>query len=87
MPPATTNRVLIVEENPELAAQQRHRLEGAGHTVLTTSTAEGALTLMRQQPVDLILAAHQLHGFDGLAFLSESKSAGLRPAGHPGDGL
>jgi two-component system cell cycle sensor histidine kinase/response regulator CckA len=75
MAQATANRVLIVEADAELARRQRQRLESAGCTVLAADTPPAALALLRQQEVDLILAAAS--GLEGLAFLDELKSAGF----------
>ena len=59
-------RVLIVEDNAANLKLATFLLQSAGHTVLSTTDAEAALTLARDQQPDLILMDIQLPGMDGL---------------------
>jgi two-component system cell cycle response regulator DivK len=58
--------ILIVEDNPANMALATFLLESVGHTVLSTTDAEHALTLAREEQPDLILMDIQLPGMDGL---------------------
>ena len=58
--------VLIVEDNAANLKLATFLLQSAGHTVLSTTDAEAALTLARDQQPDLILMDIQLPGMDGL---------------------
>ena len=59
-------KVLIVEDNRANMKLAVFLLESAGHTVLSATDAEAALTLARDGQPDLILMDIQLPGIDGL---------------------
>jgi len=59
-------KVLVVEDNPANMKLAVFLLRSAGHTVLSTTSAEAALTLAREEQPDLILMDIQLPGIDGL---------------------
>src|SRR5262245_26676184 len=52
--------ILIVEDDAGVARLEGRRLERAGYSVFTTSTAAEALRLLERQPVDLILLDYRL---------------------------
>ena len=58
--------VLIVEDTPANMKLAVFLLQTAGHTVISTTDAEAALTLARDEKPDLILMDIQLPGMDGL---------------------
>ena len=58
--------VLIVEDNPTNMTLAVFLLQSAGHTVLSATDAEAALTLARDEQPHLILMDIQLPGMDGL---------------------
>jgi two-component system cell cycle response regulator DivK len=64
-PPEVTT-VLIVEDTPANMKLAVFLLQTAGHTVISTTDAEAALTLARDEKPDLILMDIQLPGMDGL---------------------
>ncbi len=50
-----SQRILVVEEEPDIARLLRMMLEDEGYTVLLASSLEAATTQLAQTPVDLVL--------------------------------
>jgi PAS domain S-box-containing protein len=70
--------VLIVDDDPGIAALERARLEQAGYRVVAAETADGALRALGAEAVDLILLDYRLpDGVDGLEFYARVKAAGF----------
>jgi DNA-binding response OmpR family regulator len=59
-------RVLVAEDDPDIAALIRHALERAGYGVDVRPTGPEALAYARAQPPDLIVLDLMLPGMDGL---------------------
>ena len=59
-------KVLIIEDNAANMALAVFLLRSAGHTVLSYTNAEAALTVAHDAAPDLILMDIQLPGMDGL---------------------
>ncbi len=59
-------KVLVVEDNVANMTLTKFLLELAGHSVLTATDAESALTVARREQPNLILMDIQLPGMDGL---------------------
>lgn len=59
-------KILIVEDNPANMTLAVFLLQSVGHTVLSATDAEAALTLAREEHPALILMDIQLPGIDGL---------------------
>lgn len=75
----TMDRVLIVEDDPQVAQINRGYLEVLGFTVVgTASNAQQALDLLEQQPVDLVMLDIYLPGGNGLDVLRQLR-AGSKP--------
>jgi len=66
IPPIRTRGVLVVEDDPDLQWQLARMLTVRGNRVVGTSSAEGALELMKQWPVDLVLVDDVLPGMSGM---------------------
>ena len=66
--PAT---ILVVDDQPSMLALLQHQVRSAGFTVVTATRVQEALSLLRQQPVDLILSDLIMPDLDGLAFLAQ----------------
>ena len=60
-------KILVVEDNAANMKLAIFLLESAGHTVLSATNAEVALTVAREERPTLILMDIQLPGIDGLA--------------------
>jgi two-component system cell cycle response regulator DivK len=59
-------KILVVEDNPANMRLAVFLLCSAGHTVLSATSAEAALTVADEEQPDLILMDIQLPGIDGL---------------------
>lgn len=66
IPPTRTRGVLVVEDDPDLQWQLARMLTVRGNRVVGTSSAEGAIELMKQWPVDLVLVDDGLPGMSGM---------------------
>ena len=60
------SRVLVVEDNADIAGLVRHALEKAGHTVETRATGTDGLAYARERVPDLVVLDLMLPGMDGL---------------------
>lgn len=58
--------VLVVEPDPEVQVQMARTLRREGHRVVGTSSGDGALALVSQWDVDLILISEDLPGRAGI---------------------
>jgi len=58
--------ILVVEDDPDLQWHLARMLTVQGHRVVGTSSGDGALALVSQWPVDLILVDEELPGMNGL---------------------
>lgn len=66
IPPTRMRGVLVVEDDPDLQWKLARMLTLRGNRVVGTSSAEGALELLRQWPVDLVLVDDDLPGMSGV---------------------
>ena len=59
-------KILIVEDDPDILGLVRHHLGKAGHQVIATDSAEGALTILSEKdPPNIALLDVSLPGMDG----------------------
>jgi two-component system, OmpR family, alkaline phosphatase synthesis response regulator PhoP len=65
------SRILIVEDDPDLARGLRSNLEIEGHEAHVMRDGRAALELLRRSPPDLVVLDLMLPGLDGLRVLSE----------------
>ncbi len=63
----TRQRILLVDDEPEILGYLKRGLTFEGFTVLTAADGETALALAMQQPPDLVILDIMLPGLDGLA--------------------
>jgi DNA-binding response OmpR family regulator len=59
-------RLLVVEDNTDIADLIRHYLERAGHTVQLLTTGRDVAATVKKQPSDLVVLDVMLPGMDGL---------------------
>jgi DNA-binding response OmpR family regulator len=65
--PALRSRILVVEDEPDVAALIKHTLDRSGDVdVAIANTGEAALKSTSDRPPDLIILDLNLPGFDGL---------------------
>jgi DNA-binding response OmpR family regulator len=62
----SVSRVLVVEDNADIAELLRHSLERAGHAVETRATGSDGLAYARERVPDLVVLDLMLPGMDGM---------------------
>jgi two-component system, OmpR family, response regulator len=67
------SKVLIVEDQPSMAAMVRHHVEGAGFEVITASEVESAWELLVAEAPDAAIVDIELPGKDGWDLISRSR--------------
>jgi DNA-binding response OmpR family regulator len=60
------SKILVVEDDPDIAELIRHYLQKNGHTVQLSATGSGVLARLRADPVDLVVLDLMLPEVDGL---------------------
>src|SRR5438132_9496878 len=70
------DRILIIEDDPEVARLQQRCLERAGFEVLTAQTSSGGMRRVRLGGIDLVVLDHELPELDGLEVREQLKNAG-----------
>jgi len=60
------SRILVVEDDPDIADLLRHFLERAGHEVHVLTQGQDTLPYLRERPSDLLILDRMLPGMDGL---------------------
>ena len=60
-------RILVVEDDPDIAELIVHYLEKAGHTTERLSSGADVMPRLRSTPVDLVVLDLMLPGMDGMA--------------------
>jgi len=76
LPPSRRRRVLVIEDNPDVLAALRSKLELDGHTVSTAADGvEGLTRLLRQQP-EVSIVDIGLPGLTGYEIARHARAAG-----------
>jgi DNA-binding response OmpR family regulator len=70
-------RILVVEDQRDLARGLQANLEVEGYEVAVALTGEDGLRIAREEPVDLVLLDLMLPGIDGYDVLSRLRQAGV----------
>jgi DNA-binding response OmpR family regulator len=68
-------RVLFIEDDPSLRSVLSRLLSEAGHDVLDTGDAEGALELVGIYGADVVITDVMVSGQDGIALLADIRLA------------
>ena len=75
------SRILVVEDDPDIAQLIAHYLHKAGHTTECLTSGSGVVPHARSSPPDLVLLDLMLPGMDGLmvcqALRSQRETAGI----------
>jgi DNA-binding response OmpR family regulator len=75
------SRILVVEDDPDIAQLIAHYLQKAGHTAECLTSGSGVVPHARSSPPDLVLLDLMLPGMDGLmvcqALRSQRETAGI----------
>lgn len=64
-------RILVVDDEPDICDLLREILSLAGYDVLVAFDGDSAMTLLRKQPVDLILTDIFMPGKEGIETIME----------------
>ena len=64
-------RILVVDDEPDICDLLREILSLAGHDVLVALDGDSAITLLRKQPVDVILTDIFMPGKEGIETIME----------------
>ena len=75
----TTSRILIVEDDPRLAATLQRVLLAEGHDVEAAGDGNEALRRARDRPFDLVVLDIMLPGLDGISVCKRLRAAGPIP--------
>ncbi len=73
-----TKTVLVIEDEPNVAAFIKQGLNEAGYEVFLAYNGEQGLELLRQKPIDLIVLDVILPGMDGIEALGKVRNSGLK---------
>lgn len=72
---ARHGHILLVDDDPSLRRLLTLRLEGAGHTVATTESAQQALIELEQFPAECVITDLRMDDMDGLDLLARLSKA------------
>src|SRR6267143_946040 len=73
------SRILVVEDDPRLAANLERVLAAENHDVEVAADGTVALRLARERPFDLVVLDSMLPGLDGIAVCKRLRSTGPVP--------
>ena len=68
------SRILVVDDDPDILALVRFKLEAEGHEVLTASDGEAGLAAIRQHRPDLVLADWTMPRLNGVEMLARRRA-------------
>ncbi len=74
MPRLDGIRVLVVEDDDDARALLEEVLGGQGASVLSSPTASKALSILEQQPIDVLVSDIEMPGIDGYHLIREVRS-------------
>jgi DNA-binding response OmpR family regulator len=70
-------RVLLVEDDPDVAMLVRVLLERSGHAVEAVETAGAAIRALEERPLDVVVLDLALPDGDGLQAMPAARAAGV----------
>lgn len=70
-------RVLVIEDEPEVRRHVQQALDIEGYSVLTAADGHEGLRLLREEPVDLVLVDLLMPGMDGLELIRQLRRTRL----------
>jgi DNA-binding response OmpR family regulator len=73
-------RILVVEDDGDIAELIRHYLEKAGHSVERLSSGTGVMARLREAPADLVVLDLMLPGLDGSRVCQAMRADGATAA-------
>ena len=75
----TRSRILVVEDDPRLAATLERVLQAEGHDVETASDGNEALRRARERSIDLVVLDVMLPGLDGISVCKRLRATSAIP--------
>ena len=72
--PQATNRILVIDDNPDICAFMRAALEGAGYEVRCASEGAEALAMLGLGAADLVITDIFMPGQEGFETISRCKA-------------
>ena len=74
---ATTSAlILLVDDNPDGILARKSVLQELGYQILTASSAEGALELIKEHRVDLVVTDFKMQQMDGVGLIAAMRKSG-----------
>ena len=73
----SSQRVLVVDDEPKMQRVLEILLRKLGHEVLLAADGQAALTLAQSAPVDLVMTDLRMPGMDGIALLTALREHGI----------
>jgi len=72
----TGNRILIVDDSPEILESTRRLIENEGHQVFTASSGRAALEVLASTPIDLMIVDYYMPSMTGEELVREVRASG-----------
>ena len=69
-------KILIIDHEPDIRKDLETILAKKGYQVMTTSGSEAAISVLKSEPLDLVIMDIRMPGMDGLEFMREVKKLG-----------
>jgi len=69
-------KILIIDHEPDIRKGLETILAKKGYQVMTASGSEAAISVLKSEPLDLVIMDIRMPGMDGLDFMREVKKFG-----------
>ena len=69
-------KILIIDHEPDIRRGLETILAKKGYQVMTASGSEAAISVLKSEPLDLVIMDIRMPGMDGLEFMREVKKLG-----------
>ena len=69
-------KILIIDHEPDIRKSLETILAKKGYQVMTASGSEAGISVLKSEPLDLVIMDIRMPGMDGLEFMREVKKLG-----------
>ena len=69
-------KILIIDHEPDIRKDLETILAKKGYQVMTASGSKAAISVLKSEPLDLVIMDIRMPGMDGLEFMREVKKLG-----------